>query len=58
MIDLLWSIVAKITGKPVVQLRCPHPPYARDARMDLLPEENGMDFYEVCLNCGKEWRDD
>lgn len=33
-----------------------HPFWARDARMRLLPEEEGMDFYEECTLCGKEFR--
>lgn len=50
-------LISAMTGEPVEQLDCPHPEYARDFRLFLLPEDNGWDAYEVCLNCNKEWHD-
>lgn len=52
-----WSVLAKILGEPVEQVQCSHPEIARDFRLNLLPEEEGWEGYEVCLNCGKEWHD-
>jgi len=51
----LWKFLAWFTGTPAEQLECNHPPHARDYRLNLLAEENAMDAYEMCLNCGKEW---
>lgn len=56
--DLVWAIASKWTGQPAAQMRCSHPTIGRDYRLELLAEENATDYYEVCLNCGKEWRDD
>lgn len=56
MKDLFWRFVSWYTGEPINQLKCSHPQYARDYKLDLLPEENAFDAYEVCMNCAKEWR--
>lgn len=56
MNNLFWKFLSWYTGEPVAQLRCDHPQYARDYRVELIPEENGVDAYEMCLNCEKEWR--
>lgn len=53
--NLFWKFLSWYTGLPVKQLRCDHPSYARDYRLKLLAEENAMDGYEQCLNCGREW---
>ena len=55
--SLFWRIISAFTRTPVEQLQCKHPQYARDFKVTLLGEENAMDFYEVCLNCNKEWHD-
>lgn len=53
MSNLLWRLGEWFTGIPAAQLKCKH--YAMDYKMKMIPEENGMDFYEVCLNCNREW---
>jgi len=55
--NVFWRFLGWFSGLPAKQLECKHPTYAREARMNLLPEENGMDFYEVCQICKKEWHD-
>lgn len=54
MTDLIWRIWSWFTGIPVEQLKCDH--LMVEARVKFLPEENGMDFYEQCVQCGKEFR--
>ena len=53
----LYRFLGWFSGTPAEQIECKHPSYARDARMTMLPEEEGMDFYEECTICGKEWHD-
>lgn len=57
MTDLFWLAISAFSGIPVKQLKCKHPQYSRDFKVNLLPEENAMDFYEICLNCGKQYHE-
>lgn len=34
-----------------------HPSWAREAKLNLLPEEEAWDAYELCTECGKEWHE-
>ena len=54
----LRSLLDRFVDDPrFTRLNCAHPEYARDYRLNLLPEEEGWEAYEACLLCGTEWHD-
>lgn len=55
--NVMWRFLGWFSGIPAKQLECKHPFYAREARLNLLAEEEAWDAYEVCQICKKEWHE-
>lgn len=39
----------------VLDVKCRHPIYSRDYKLNLLAEQDAVKYYQVCLNCGRNW---
>jgi hypothetical protein len=52
----LDRLFAALGGRPVGPA-CTHPEYAREGRVELLPEQDAVRYYETCLNCGAVFDD-
>ena len=54
----LWQkIVSKFTGEPIEYVACPTKHAFKDYRLNLLAEQDAVDYYMKCMDCGKEFRD-
>lgn len=53
----LNRLLTVLTGHTSEKPACTHPEYAREGRLRLLPEQDAVEYYETCLNCGAVFDD-